>query len=229
MPSVNPAVIKLPPLENGDRLTRNEFEHRYHQMPQIKKAELIEGMVYMPSPVRFQSHGKPHAQVMTWLGVYVAATPGVDLADNATVRLDLDNEPQPDALLRLDSNLGGKSWISADDYIEGSPELIVEIAASSAAYDLHDKLRVYRRNGIQEYLVWQIYEQKLDWFSLQEGKYVALEPDSSGIIHSQVFPGLGLDVQALLDRNLAKVLSVLQGGIEAPEHQIFVEGIASGQ
>jgi Uma2 family endonuclease len=219
MQTAEPTGIKIPPLENGDRLTRHEFERRYQGMPQVKKAELIEGIVYMPSPVRFRSHGQPHAQLVTWLGVYAAATPGVNLADNATVRLDLDNEPQPDVLLRLEPSAGGKSWISPDDYIEGSPELMVEIAASSAAYDLHDKLKAYHRNGIQEYLVWQIYEQRLDWLSLQEGEYVALEPNPTGVIHSRVFPGLCLAVQALLNRDLAKVLANLQVGLESAEHQ----------
>jgi hypothetical protein len=120
-------------------------------MPYIKKAELIEGVVYVPSPVRSASHAKPHGVMITWLGTYAAATPGVELNDNATVRLDLDNEPQPDALLRLEERLGGHSRLSPDDYIEGGPELIAEIAASSAAYDLHDKLRAYRRNQVQEY------------------------------------------------------------------------------
>src|SRR2546427_3449968 len=86
---------ELPPLEGGDRLTRSEFERRYDAMPQLKKAELIEGVVYMPSPVRCKSHGQPHGQIMSWVGVYSAATPGVDFADNATLRLDPDNEPQP--------------------------------------------------------------------------------------------------------------------------------------
>lgn len=229
MQTAEPTGIKIPPLENGDRLTRHEFERRYQGMRQVKKAELIEGVVYMPSPVRFQSHGQPHSYVIGWLALYVAATPGVDLADNTTVRLDLDNEPQPDALLRLETSAGGKSWISPDDYIEGSPELIAEIAASSAAYDLHDKLKVYRRNGIQEYLVWQIYEQRLDWFSLREGEYGALDPDPSGVIHSKVFPGLCLAVQALLNRDLAKVLANLQVGLESAEHQAFVERLASGR
>lgn len=113
---------EIPCLENGDRLPRPEFERRYAAMPQVKKAELIEGIVYMPSPVRVRQHGRPHALVMGWLSNYWAATPGVDLCDNTTVRLDLDNEPQPDALLRIE---GGTSRISEDDYIEGSPELVV--------------------------------------------------------------------------------------------------------
>ncbi|MEM9926784.1 MAG: Uma2 family endonuclease, partial [Cyanobacteria bacterium P01_D01_bin.50] len=117
-------LVNLPPLENGDRLTRYEFERRYQAMIQIKKAELIEGVVYVASPVRATKHSRPHAKIITWLGTYSAASLGVDLQDNATVRLDADNEPQPDALLRIETEAGGNSRISEDDYIEGSPELI---------------------------------------------------------------------------------------------------------
>ena len=129
----------IPALVNGDRLTRREFERRYEAMPHVKKAELIEGTVYMPSLVHANSHGRPHSIIMGWLLTYDAATPGVNSYDNTTVRLDLDNEPQPDALLRIDEDGNGQSRISDDDYVEGPPELIVEIAHSSAAYDLHDK------------------------------------------------------------------------------------------
>jgi len=212
-----------PPLENGDRLTRQEFERRYDAMPQIKKAELIEGVVYMPSPVRHKSHSRPHSQIMTWLGTYWAATPGVDLGDNATVKLDADNEAQPDAFLRIEPEQGGNSRISNDDYIEGAPELIVEIAASSAAYDLHDKLNVYRRNGVKEYIVWQTYDNRLDWFKLHEGEYLTLKPDESGVVHSEVFPGLDLAAEALLRGDLAKVLSELQKGLETDGHTAFGE------
>jgi Uma2 family endonuclease len=149
---------------------------------------------------------------MTWLGVYAAATPGVELSDNATVRLDADNEPQPDALLRIES--GGSSRISDDDYIEGTPELIAEVAASSAANDLYDKKKVYRRNGVKEYIVWQTLEKKVDWFCLQNGEYISLEPDTSYVIKSQFYPGLWLDVAALLG-DMAKVLAVLQQGLSS--------------
>lgn len=108
-----------------ERLTRDEFERRYHAMPQLKKAELIAGMVYMPSPLRLTQHGQPHAQMMTWLGVYHAMTKGVLIGDNTTVRLDLENEPQPDAILMIDPQRGGQANISEDDYIEGAPELAV--------------------------------------------------------------------------------------------------------
>src|SRR3954471_14731961 len=94
-----PELEMVPELENGDRLTRSEFERRYESMMDLKKAELIEGIVYMPSPVRHGRHGHPHNHVSTWLGVYEAGTPGVEAGDNATIRLDLDNEPQPDAYL----------------------------------------------------------------------------------------------------------------------------------
>jgi len=211
------------PLENGDRLTRPEFEKRYQAMPDLKKAELIEGIVYMSSAVRARNHAEPHGQIIGWLFVYSTATPGVELFDNATVRLDLDNEPQPDALLRINENLGGQSRITEDDYIEGAPELIVEIAASSASYDLHDKLRVYRRNGVQEYLIWQIYHNKFDWFRLKNGEYLTLEPDANGIIKSEIFPGLWLTVPALLQGNLAQVLTVLQSGLNSSEHADFVQ------
>ncbi|HEY9708949.1 MAG TPA: Uma2 family endonuclease [Oculatellaceae cyanobacterium] len=215
----------LPPLESGDRLTRQEFEHRYQAMPLMKKAELIEGVVYVASPVRMANHSRPHAVLIGWLLVYKAATPGVDLGDNATVRLDLDNEPQPDALLRIEPEVGGNSYITDDDYVEGPPELIAEIAASSASYDLNDKLNAYRRNEVQEYIVWQIYENRLDWFSLQEGRYVSLQPDEVGVIRSQIFPGLWLAVNALREGDLVQVLAVLQQGLQTAEHQAFVESL----
>lgn len=217
-------VLEVPPLESGDRLTRVEFERRYEAMPEIKKAELIEGVVYLSSAVRARQHAQPHAQVMTWLGVYAAATPGIMLCDNATVRLDLDNEAQPDALLRLAR--GGNSHLGDDDYLEGAPELIAEIAASSASYDLHDKLKVYRRSSVQEYLVWQMYEKRLDWFQLRDTDYVSLLPDEAGVLHSQVFPGLRLAVAALLAGNVAQVLAVLQQGLDSAEHKAFVDRLA---
>ena len=223
------APVELPPLESGDRLSRCEFERRYQSLPDVKKAELVEGVVYMPSPVRAKSHGGPHAQIMTWLGVYSAATPSVQLYDNATVRLDLDNEPQPDALLRLEPEKGGHSSISADDYIEGAPELIVEIAASSASYDLHDKLQVYRRNGVQEYLVWQVYDERINWFRWTENGYTSLAADASGVISSQIFPGLRMAVEALLQGDMGQVLAGLQKGLGTAEHIVFIEQLRGNQ
>lgn len=227
IPQAGVVIVDPPPLESGDRLTRNEFERRYEAMPHVKKAELIEGVVYMPSPVS-ASHSRCHGQVITWLGAYCAVTPGVGLNDNATVRLDVDNEVQPDALLRLDPAARGSSRVTDDDYIEGPPELIVEIASTSASYDLHDKLNIYRRNGVQEYVVWQIYERRLDWFRLEEGVYNPVLPDDKGLICSQVFPGLCLATTALLAGDLAAVLAELKRGVETEKHATFVKGLSSG-
>src|SRR5262245_6609192 len=118
------------PLETGDRLTRPEFERRYEAMPELRKAELIEGVVFMPSPTRYERHGLPDRYLGIWLGTYQVGTPGVGGADNSTVRLDMDNEPQPDDLLFIEPARGGQCRISEDDYIEGAPELVAEVSAS---------------------------------------------------------------------------------------------------
>jgi Uma2 family endonuclease len=216
--------VPVPALESGDRLTRAEFERRYAATPKTFKAELIEGVVYVASPVR-AFHGVPHADLITWLGVYRSATPGVSIADNTTTRLDLDNEPQPDALLRVE--IGGNSVISEDGYIEGSPELVAEIATSSAAIDLGAKKNAYRRNGVQEYLVWQTFENRFSWFRLVAGEYVLVEPDTDGVSRSSTFPGLWLATSALLEGGMMEVLNTLQMGISDPKHQGFVQSLAA--
>ncbi|MFS0515735.1 Uma2 family endonuclease [Nostoc sp. UIC 10607] len=213
----------IPLLENGDKLSLYEFERRYNAMPNLKKAELIEGIVYMPAALRFRSHGQPHGWIIGWLVSYEAATPGVALGVEPTVRLDLDNEPQPDAVLLIKPKAGGQARLSEDDYIEGAPELIVEIAASSVAIDLHAKKQAYRRNGVKEYIVWQVLDQKLTWFYLEQGEYLELATDSNGILRSQVFPGLWLGVAELLAGNMQSVLTVLQTGLQSPEHAAFVQ------
>jgi Uma2 family endonuclease len=217
----------IPLLENGDRLSRSEFERRYQAMPNHQKAELIAGIVYVASPLRITQHGNPHARIMTWLGSYWAATPGVELGDNSTVQLDQYNEPQPDALLRIQT--GGQSTVNNDGYVEGAPELIVEIAASTVSLDLHQKLEVYQLHQVQEYLVWRVEDEQLDWFQLKQGKYLKLQPDTEGILYSQMFPCLWLDQNALLTGNLAKVLRVLQKGLASGEHQSFVEKLNSSK
>jgi Uma2 family endonuclease len=218
-----PIKLLLPPLENGDRLTRYEFERRYYAMPHVKKAELIEGVVYMAAALRFKSHGQPHGNIVGWLWTYQVATTGVELGVEPTVRLDLDNEPQPDAVLLIEERCGGQARLSEDDYVEGAPELVVEIAASSAAIDLGDKKRAYRRNGIQEYIVWQVFEQKVDWFYLEAGEYVPLPVDGDGVMRSRVFPGLWLAVADLLAGNMVQVLAVLQAGLATVEHGEWVQ------
>lgn len=216
-------ISARPSLESGDRLTREEFERRYEARPDVKKAELIEGVVYMASPVR-SPHSEGTADMNGVLWTYSVSTPGTRCHDNGTVRLDNDNEPQPDAALRLVS--GGTSRVSEDEYVEGAPELVVEVAMSSAAYDLRGKLQAYRRNGVKEYIVWQLAEGKLQWFRLQAGEYVEAKPDKSGVIESTTFPGLRLKVKALLNGKTAEVLAELQKGLASPEHAAFVAEIS---
>ena len=217
----------IPPLENGDSLNRYEFERRYNSKPNHKKAELIEGIVYMAAALRFKSHGQPHSRLIGWLVAYEAMTPGVAVGDAPTVRLDTDNEPQPDAVLLIMPEAGGQAQLSDDDYIEGAPELVVEIAASSVAIDLHAKKQAYRRNGVQEYIVWQVLDQKISWFYLEEGEYLDLTADDNGILHSRVFPGLWLAVTELLAGNMQRVLAVLQQGMQSSEHSEFVQNLGN--
>lgn len=214
-------VQGVPALENGDQLARPEFERRYEAMPHLKKAELIEGVVYVPSPVRYEGHGRQHSALNGWLVVYSASTPGVAVGDNTTIRLDLDNEPQPDVLLRLTN--GGQSYVGADGFLEGPPELVAEVASSSVAYDLHQKLDVYRRHGVCEYLVWRTVDNAIDWFVLRDGRYDRLPPSEAEIYKSENFPGLWLDAAAMLRGDLAGVLQTLGEGVASREHAEFVQ------
>ncbi len=206
----------IPLLENGDRMTRYEFERRYTAMPYqpkgSNKAELIEGIVYMASPLRFESHAKPHGNFVTWLSIYSFSNPGLQVGIEPTVRLDLDNEPQPDVVLFIP---GRGARITEDDYIAGAPELVVEISASTVSIDLHQKKQAYQRNGVQEYIVWRTLEREIDWFRLDNGAYIQLEPDDNGTIQSQVFPGLWLAVESMLAGEMTEVLAVLQAGLKS--------------
>ncbi len=226
-PTISPqeagSELAEPLLEPGDRLTRSEFERRYERMPHVKKAELIEGIVYMPSPVRARRHGKPHTILGAWLAMYEVETPGVECFTDSTVRLDLENEPQPDLVLIKAQAKGGQARISAEDYIEGAPELAVEIVGSSRAYDLHQKKGAYRRNGVREYLAWITGENRLVWWELREEEYLEIASGEGGLLKSGVFPGLWLDTQALLRRDLKGVLAGLRRGLESPEHRAFAE------
>jgi len=212
----------VPPLANGDNLTVDEFERRYHAMRDVKKAELIKGVVYMPSPVS-RNHAGPHAEQMTWLGVYKAMTVGIEVGDNGTLKLPLGvNQPQPDGYLRILPAYGGQSHDTFDGYVGGSPEFIAETALTSASFDLHDKLDTYQQNGVREYVVWRVWDSAIDWFVLRGALFDPLPMDQHGIYRSEIFPGLWLDAAAMIRRDLAQVLQVLQQGLASPEHAAFV-------
>lgn len=208
-------------MESGDRLSWAEFERRYKARPDIKKAELIEGVVYVASSVRHTYHGQPVQNVQTWLGVYRARTRGLRSSDNGTIPLDRANEPQPDAMLMLRQDVGGQARVDADDYVAGAPELIVEVAASSASYDLGQRKNAYRRNGVREYVVWRVFDEEIDWFVLRDDAYQRLEPSSDGILRSQVFPGPWLDRKAMLEDRMDGVLDTLDLGLASSEHAAF--------
>lgn len=210
----------LPVLETGDKLTLDEFLRRWEAMPHIKKAELIGGIVYMPSPTGIQ-HAGADGEVGTWLGSYSAHTRGTNYAHGATTILE-GNSPQPDCLLRLLPEAGGRTRTEGV-LLHGAPELVAEISGSSASYDLHLKKDLYERQGVDEYLVVLLYEQEIRWHRLEEGNYRIVPPDKDGVWRSTAFPGLWLDGKALLAGDLAKVLAVLQSGLDSPEHAEFVE------
>jgi Uma2 family endonuclease len=219
--AANPTAAPLSLLQNGDRLTRIEFERRYAAMPQVNKAQLIEGVVFMPSPVSHTNHGNPHFNLIGWLSTYTMYSPGVEGGDNSTLRLDLDNAPQPDAYLIILPTHGGQVRIDAEGYIVGAPELIAEVSATSVSMDLHGKLNAYRRNGVKEYVVWRVLEQAIDWFVLRAGRFDPL-PMIGAHYHSEVFPGLRLDPDALINGDMVRVSQVLQQGLATPEHASFV-------
>ena len=201
-------------LEAGDHLTREEFHRRYLARPDIKKAELIDGVVYMPSPVRGPQHGRPHGYIVGWLFSYTSLVPDVDLHDNTTVYLEGGSEVQPDAFL-LRSEPGGPQF-DEDGYLHGAPQLVVEVAASSASYDLHEKREVYRRSGVREYVVWRVLDEAIDWLALRNGLYVRVEPDADGMIESEQFPGLRPDVPGMVAGDRAAVLAALRPTSDAP-------------
>jgi len=209
-------------LQNGDHLTGEEFLKRYEATAGIHKAELIDGMVYIVAPpVSHSEHSNQQLYLAAILGVYVASTPGIDGGDNGTVRFDPKNIPQPDLTLFVLSTHGGRTSVGPDKYLSGPPELIVEIARSSVNVDLHRKQDLYARSGTIEYIVWRTREKAIDYLILRDGKYVPLSA-TDGIFKSENFPGLWVDLAALLAGDLAKALTTTQRGIDSPEHADFV-------
>ena len=219
-----PGELPVPPLENGDRLSQAEFHRRYEAMPEDCRAELVGGVVYMASPLRMP-HGRADNRLQGVAFVYSAATPGVEAASNATVILDDDSEPQPDLLVRVLPEYGGRTRLDDRQYLVGPPELVVEIAHSTAAIDLHLKREDYRRTGVREYLVFCLAESRLAAFDLPGGR----EPtaDADGIYRSREFPGLWIDVAAAFAGDAARLLAVAQQGTASPEHADFVRTLAA--
>lgn len=176
----------------------------------------------MPSPVRHKFHGKQHSHLGFWLCAYQTGTPFVEVSDNSTVRLDPNNEPQPDCLLFIQPEHGGQTRMGEDGCIEGAPELVAEVASSSASYDLGVKLEAYRRSGVREYVVWRVLDQAVDWFVNRGDQFEPLCPALDGTLQSMVFPGLWLNSRALIGGDLNAVLASVQQGMSSSEHAAFV-------
>jgi hypothetical protein len=208
------------PLVEGEKLTQEEFHRRYAAYPEDVKFELIGGIVYMTSPLRWP-HGVYHSQLNLALGLYQAGTPGIELGDNATTILGAKSEPQPDLALRILPECGGQSQINPEKYVEGAPELLAEIADSSRAVDLHQKKTDYEEAGVIEYLVLSLEEEQLHWFDLASQR--PLKPNRQGIFRSSVFPGLWIDSRALLARNSARLIQIVQQGLASSPHATFVK------
>ena len=209
-----------PQLHSGDRMTREEFHRIYEQMPEDFKAELVGGTVYVASPLRLR-HGNRHLRLGSVLAGYEGATPGVEAGDNTTILLGDDGEPQPDLFLRILPEHGGQSRTTEDDYVEGAPELLIEIAHSTRALDLHAKKDDYRRYGVREYIVWTLADHRFHWFDLRAGRQLA--PEGDGVLRVGAFPGLWIDGPALVSRDYNRMMATLAQGLATPGHAEFVE------
>ena len=217
----------VPLLVEGDRLTAAEFERRYDAMPGLKRAQLIEGVARIGEPVRFMGHAVPCSAIGCWLGSYWLATPGTRAGTRAHIRLDPLNMLQPDVSFIIRPSHGGQARISADGYLEGGPELVVEVWAKDIRFDFETKRRIYQRHGVREYVVWRVERKQVYWFVLRDGKFDRLAANSTGLMCSESFPGLWLDTAALFAEDYVKVVAVVQQGIQDPTHAAFVAELQS--
>jgi Uma2 family endonuclease len=212
-------------LHSGDVMSRAEFHQIYAQMPEDFEAELIGGIVYAASPLK-RRHGTNHLPLGSLLFAYEGGTPGVESGDNTTIILGELCEPQPDLYLRVLPECGGQSRTTDDDYIEGPPELVAEIAHSSRSIDLHAKRSDYARYGVREYLVVSPQEQKVYWFDLTSD--IERDGDADGVIRVDAFPGLWIHAPALLAKDYARLMKTLEAGLASAEHAAFVRQLDAG-
>lgn len=210
----------IPPFDNGDRMNQLEFHELYLQTPKKFKAELIGGVVYMASPVGL-SHGRPHRMLSSWIDLYFQSTPGTDWYSDLTVILADDTEVQPDLLLRLNADVGGISIETEHGYLQGPPELCIEVSVSSASIDLHAKKADYQAHGVREYLVVEVKNEAVHWFTRGKKGFVEMKPDRDGYLKSKIYPGLWIDPTAVFERSPKKLLNTLRLGLATPEHAKF--------
>lgn len=221
-PAAPPTVL---PFENGDHMSAAEFIRRWEAMParlkeQCKRAELIEGVVRMP-PISGGYHAGPHADLISLAGLYRWATPGVLGGAPASIILDDNTMPEPDAFLAIAASCGGRARLDDEGFVLGMPEWLAEIASSSVSYDLHAKKDLYRKFKVNEYVVWRVQERALDWFILEGSDFKPL-PMVDGVFKSVVLPGLWLAASALVQGDYATLRQTLEQGLASDEHRLFV-------
>jgi Uma2 family endonuclease len=227
MPST---VATATELVTGERMDVEEFLRRWEELPDLKNAELIDGVVHVSSPVSLE-HGDLDTLILMWLAYYAHATPGCRAGNNSTWFM-LDSAPQPDAHLRILPAYGGQSRERTRDkksYSTGAPELAVEICVTSTDVDFGPKRKLYESAGVREYITIETFRERLIWRVLEDGVYASQLSSEDGILRSQIFPGLWLDVAAFWANDGAKMLAALNSGIAAEEHQRFVERLAGAR
>ncbi|MGL6097923.1 MAG: Uma2 family endonuclease [Fimbriiglobus sp.] len=215
-----------PAFENGDRMTQDEFHRLYEQTPPGFRAELIGGVVHVPSPLKY-TRGRKHSAFGFALSYYETETPGVEAADNVTVILGDDDEPQPDLLLRVAPEYGGRTVVNESGYVEGPPELIAEVANSSRAIDLYEKRERYAATGVIEYVVADIRDRRIHHFDLRTNEPVV--PEADGLTRSFYFPGLWIHPAALFSNDTRAMRVALDAGLATPEHAAFVARLAAAK
>ena len=216
---ISPAVIP-PGLVTGERMSVDEFLRRWEELPDLKKAELVDGIVYVPSPLSLE-HGSLDSLIIWWLAHYAHATPGCKAGNNSTwLMLVAHRNPMPScgSCPRTVGSRGRERQFGA-----GAPELAVEVCVTSTEVDFGPKLKLYERAGVREYITIELFGQRIVWRMLENAVYVAQQVPSDGVLRSQVFPGLWLDVAAFWDDDGAKMLAALNAGLSSEDHQRFVE------
>jgi Uma2 family endonuclease len=226
-PESRPESDPPPRLDSGDRMDSETFMAIYEQMPEDFRAQLIEGVVLVASPMTAE-HGGPLNKANGWLFTYQARTPGVFAYDATTIRLGPKNSPEPDASLLVHPDCGGQARFEGT-YIVGAPELVVEVSYSSWAVDLNEKRNVYQAAGVREYVVIILRDSEVRWHVLRDGRFERATPDNDGLYRSTVFPGLWLDPAALLVGDATRLIAAVDRGTATPEHAAFVARLAEAR
>jgi len=200
---------------------------RWEAMPELKRAERIEGKVSIMTPPTSLDHSDPHGLLIWCLITYRMATPGTRHLAETTVHVDGDNDLQPDTGLFIEPNAGGQTRY-VGSYPAGAPELVVEVAETTEKKDLGSKFEVYRRAGVLEYLVWETKGKTIHCFVNREGQFEAAKVEG-GVFKSEALPGLWLDLAALIADDLAKVQATLAAGLADPAHAKFKRKLAKAK